>query len=223
MDIKLLLTGLTKIILGIVLMGLLLFVPAGTIHFQRAWLLLALLFIPMLAAGIVLFMKAPMLLKKRMNSKEKEPEQKSVILFSSLIFISGFILAGLDFRFQWTQLPVPAVIFGAILFLLAYGLYLEVMRENAYLSRTVEIQKNQKVVDTGLYSLVRHPMYMAAALLFLSIPFVLGCAAAIVPFLFFPAVLVKRIKNEEIILENGLQGYQEYKAKVKYRLLPFIW
>jgi protein-S-isoprenylcysteine O-methyltransferase Ste14 len=223
MKTSLIFNGLTKMILGIVLIGLLLFLPAGTWHYPCAWLLLGLLFVPMLAVGIILLRKAPELLKKRLNSKEKESEQKIVILLSFLIFVLGFILAGLDFRFGWTQLPLPVIAVGAILFLFSYGIYVEVMRENAYLSRTVEVQENQKVIDTGLYSIVRHPMYMAVIILFFSMPIVLGSAVAILPFLFIPAVLVKRIKNEEKVLEEGLDGYREYKDKVKYRILPYIW
>ncbi len=223
MKSKLLLTGLVKIVSGVVLMGLLLFLPAGTWRYPGAWLLLALLFVPMPVVGVALLIKAPALLEKRLNTKEREPEQKLVILLSSLIFITGFLLAGFDFRFGWSQLPLIVIIIGSALFLLAYGLYLEVMRENAYLSRTVEIQEDQKVVDTGLYGLVRHPMYLAVDLLFISMPLILGSAAAILPFLFFPAVLIKRIKNEEKLLDEGLPGYREYKNKVKYRLLPYIW
>ncbi len=223
MKSKLLLTGLVKIVSGIVLMGLLLFLPAGTWRYPGAWLLLAFLFVPMPVVGVVLIIKAPALLEKRLNTKEREPEQKLVILLSSLIFITGFLLAGLDFRFGWSPLPLIVIMIGSALFLLAYGLYLEVMRENAYLSRTVEIQEGQKIVDTGLYGLVRHPMYLAVDLLFISMPLILGSAAAILPFLFFPAVLIKRIKNEEKLLEEGLPGYREYKNKVKYRLLPYIW
>lgn len=223
MGTKLLVTGLLQTITGAVLMGLLLFVPAGTWRFQGAWLLLGLLFIPMLILGAVLYLKAPALLEKRLRAQEREPEQRLVILLSALIFAAGFILAGLDFRFGWARLPAPAAAAGALLFLLAYGLYVAVMRENAYLSRTVEIQQNQKVVDTGLYGFVRHPMYMASSLLFLSMPLVLGSAVALLPFLFFPPLLAKRIRNEEKVLEEGLPGYRAYKEKVKYRLLPYIW
>lgn len=220
---NLLLTGSLKIVSGLFLMSALLFLPAGSLHYYGAWRLLALLFIPMPVVGLALYFKAPDLLRKRLNSREREPDQKCVIILSSIIFIAGFVLSGLDFRFDWTQLPLPAVAVGAILFLFAYGLYIEVMRENAYLSRTVEIQENQKVIDTGLYSIVRHPMYMAVVLLFLSMPLVLGSAVAMFPFIWIPAVLVKRIKNEEDVLEAGLSGYREYKARVKYRLVPFIW
>lgn len=220
---NLLLIGFLKMAAGLLLMSVLLFLPAGTLHYHGAWRLLALLFIPMLIVGVVLYCKAPDLLRKRLNSREQEPEQRRVILLSAMIFMIGFVLSGLDFRFGWTQLPLPAVLAGALLFLLAYGLYIEVIRENAYLSRTVEIQENQKVIDTGLYSIVRHPMYMAVILLFLAMPLVLGSAVAVLPFLFIPTVLTKRIKNEEAVLEDGLSGYREYKAKVKWRLIPFIW
>lgn len=219
----LLLRGSLKMLSGLLSMGVLLFLPAGTLRYHGAWRLLALLFVPMLVAGVILYCKAPDLLRKRLNGREQEPEQRRVILLSAMIFVTGFVLSGLDFRFGWTQLPLPAVLAGSALFLFAYGLYAEVMRENAYLSRTVEIQENQRVIDTGLYGLVRHPMYMAAMLLFLAMPLVLGSAVAVVPFLFVPAVLAKRIGNEEAVLEDGLPGYREYKAKVKWRMIPFIW
>lgn len=216
-------SGIIRMIAGLVLMGALLFLPAGTWCYPGAWRLLALLFLPMPVIGIVLAVKAPELLAKRLNVKEQESEQKQVIVLSALIFILGFVLAGLDFRFGWTQLPLAVVIAGMVLFLLAYGLYLEVMRENAYLSRTVEIQEGQKVIDTGLYGVVRHPMYMAVTILFLSMPLVLGSVIAILPFLGIPAVLVKRIKNEEQVLEAGLPGYREYEKKVAFRMIPFLW
>lgn len=177
----------------------------------------------MLILGIILYFKAPDLLEKRLNSKEQEGEQKKVIALSALIFVVGFILAGLDFRFGWIKLSSLVVNIGCILFFVSYGLYIEVMRENAYLSRTVEIQEGQTVIDTGLYGIVRHPMYAAVIMLFLSMPLVLGSAIAVLPFLFIPAVLVKRIKNEESVLEEGLDGYRAYKEKVKYRLFPFVW
>lgn len=220
---RLLRSGIIRMIAGLVLMGALLFLPAGTWRYPGAWRLLALLFLPMPVIGIVLAVKAPELLAKRLNAKEQESEQKQVIVMSALIFILGFVLAGLDFRFGWTQLPLAVVIAGMVLFLLAYGLYLEVMRENAYLSRTVEIQEGQKVIDTGLYGVVRHPMYMAVTILFLSMPLVLGSVIAILPFLGIPAVLVKRIKNEEQVLEAGLPGYREYEKKVAFRMIPFLW
>lgn len=223
MRIKLLLNGLVKMVLGVLLMGLLLFAPAGTLRYPGAWLLLALLFLPMPAVGLVLLVKAPGLLEKRLHTREREREQKLVILWSALIFVAGFVLAGLDFRFAWTRLPLPAAAAGAAVFLFAYGLYFEVMRENAYLSRSVEIQEGQRVIDSGLYGLVRHPMYLAATLLFLSMPLILGSAAAAVPFLFFPAVLAKRIQQEEKVLLEGLPGYRAYQGKVRYRLFPHIW
>lgn len=216
-------SGIIRMIAGLVLMGALLFLPAGTWCYPGAWRLLALLFLPMPVIGIVLAVKAPELLAKRLNAKEQESEQKQVIVMSALIFILGFVLAGLDFRFGWTQLPLAVVIAGMVLFLMAYVLYLEVMRENAYLSRTVEIQEGQKVIDTGLYGVVRHPMYMAVTILFLSMPLVLGSVIAILPFLGLPAVLVKRIKNEEQVLEAGLPGYREYEKKVAFRMIPFLW
>ncbi len=220
---KLLLNGALKLILGLLMIGILLFIPAGTIYFWNAWLLMGLLFVPMLLVGVILFIKAPALLAKRLNSKEKEDEQKQVIGWSLLIFIGGFVIAGLDFRFGWARFADWIVIVASVIFVVAYGLYAEVMRENAYLSRTVEIQENQKVIDTGLYGIVRHPMYMATTLLFWSMPVVLGSVCAFVVFLPFPLVLVKRIKNEEEVLEKGLEGYIEYKQKVKYRMIPFIW
>lgn len=220
---KLIIAGLSKIISGMLLIALLLLLPAGTLHYPNAWLLIGLLFIPMLIVGVILLCRAPNLLEKRLNSREQESEQRLVILFSSFIFILGFVLAGLDYRLGWTRLPFSLVVTGSVLFLMAYGLYVEVMRENMYLSRTVEIQEDQRVVDTGLYGIVRHPMYMAVIILFISMPLVLGSAVAIIPFLFIPAVLVKRIQNEEKVLEEGLAGYREYKNKVKYRILPYIW
>lgn len=181
------------------------------------------LFIPMIILGLMLWLKAPDLLAKRLRNKENESEQKQVIALSLLVFVGGFVVAALDFRFKWSNLPTWLVIVASVILLLSYGLYGEVMRENAYLSRTVEIQENQKVIDTGLYGIVRHPMYFATTLLFLSFPLVLGSVVAFVIFLFYPALLVKRIKNEEIVLEKGLKGYKEYKERVKYRMIPFIW
>lgn len=220
---KILMRAFAKLLSGLLLMGALLFGPAGTWCFPGAWRLLVLLFVPMMVVGAVLYRRAPELLRKRLNSREQEPEQRIVILLSGLIFVTGFVLAGLDFRFGWTRLPVPAVALGMILFCVGYGLYAEVLRENAYLSRTVEVQEGQKVIDTGLYGIVRHPMYLAVTVLFLSMPLVLGSAAALVPFLFVPAVLVKRIWNEEQVLEEGLPGYRAYEKKVKCRMIPFIW
>lgn len=220
---KLLLAGGLKMLSGLLVMGLLLFVPAGTWRYPGGWRLMALLFVPMPVVGAVLYVKAPELLEKRLNSREQEPEQKRVILLSALVFVAGFVLAGLDFRFGWTHLPLAVVIAGCVLFCGAYGLYAEVMRENAWLSRTVEVQEDQRVVDTGLYGVVRHPMYLGVLVLFLSMPLVLGSAVAVVPFLLVPWVLVKRIRNEEQVLETGLPGYGDYRKKVKYRLIPFLW
>ena len=220
---KLLLAGGLKMLSGLLVMGLLLFVPAGTWRYPGGWRLMALLFVPMPVVGAVLYVKAPELLEKRLNSREQEPEQKRVILLSALVFVAGFVLAGLDFRFGWTHLPLAVVIAGCVLFCGAYGLYAEVMRENAWLSRTVEVQAGQRVVDTGLYGVVRHPMYLGVLVLFLSMPLVLGSAVAVVPFLLVPWVLVKRIRNEEQVLETGLPGYGDYRKKVKYRLIPFLW
>lgn len=220
---KLLLSALTKFIAGIVLMGLVLFLPAGTWNYSNAWLFLGLLFIPMLILGVVLFVKAPELLEKRLQSKEKESTQKGVVAVSGLMFIGAFVLAGLDFRFGWTHVPAWVVTVAAIVLLASYGMYGEVMRENAYLSRTVEVQKNQKVIDTGLYGVIRHPMYTATIFLFLAIPLVLGSWIAFAVMLLYPAAIIARIGNEEKVLEEGLQGYTEYKKKVKYRLIPFIW
>lgn len=223
MKTKLMLQALTKFSIGLVMIGLLLFLPAGTFDYWNAWLFTGLLFVPMFFLGIVLLLKAPELLAKRLHSKEKEEEQKSVVLGSLLMFVGGFVLSALDFRFQWTRLPLVVVIIASVVLLVSYGLYAEVMRENAYLSRTVEIQENQKVIDTGLYGIVRHPMYFATVLLFLSIPLVLGSGIAFLLFLPYPFLLVKRIRNEEEVLEKGLTGYTEYKQKVKYRMIPFLW
>lgn len=208
---------------GAILMGLLLFLPAGTVHYWNAWLLLAILFLPMLVVGIVLMRKAPDLLRKRLNTKETESDQITVIIGSSVMFVTGFILAGLDFRFGWLPLPRWVSIAAAVVFLIAYALYVEVLRENAYLSRTVEIQENQNVIDTGLYGIVRHPLYSVTLLLFLSIPLVLGSLISLVVFLFYPFLIAKRIRNEEQVLEAGLEGYTEYKTRVKYRIIPFVW
>ena len=220
---KLLLAGGLKMLSGLLAMGLLLFVPAGTWRYPGGWRLMALLLVPMPVVGAVLYVKAPELLEKRLNSREQEPEQKRVILLSALVFVAGFVLAGLDFRFGWTHLPMAVVVAGCVLFCGAYGLYAEVMRENAWLSRTVEVQEGQQVVDTGLYGVVRHPMYLGVLVLFLSMPLVLGSAVAVVPFLAIPWVLVQRIRNEEQVLETGLPGYGDYRKKVKYRLFPFLW
>lgn len=223
MRIKLFFQAIIKFVLGIIVLGALLFVPAGSIKYWNGWLLMGILFIPMFIAGIVLMIKNPELLKKRLNAKETEKEQKLVILFSSIMFVSGFIVAGLNYRYSWFMLPNIVVIISSVLFVIAYILYAEVLRENTYLSRTIEVQENQKVIDTGLYGIVRHPMYAATILLFLSMPLILGSVFSFVIFLVYPVIIAKRIKNEEIVLEKDLQGYSEYKEKVKYKVIPFIW
>lgn len=205
------------------MLGILLFFPAGSFTFWNAWLFISLLFLPMIALGIILWLKAPDLLEKRLNTKERETEQKEVIAGSLIMFILGFVLAGLDFRFKWSMVPDWVVIIASIVFLAGYLLYAEVMRENAYLSRTVEVQENQTVIDTGLYGPVRHPMYFATLLMFLSIPFILGSLFAVPIFLIYPFLIIKRIMNEEAILAEELAGYKEYQKKVNYRLLPYIW
>lgn len=220
---KLLINALTKFILGLVLAGLLIFLPAGSLAFANGWLFMCLLFGPMLIAGFVMLAKAPDFLAKRLDAKEKQATQKAVVALSGLMFIGGFIVAGLDFRFGWSQMPLWITIAAAVLFLLSYALYAEVMRENAYLSRTIKVEKDQQVVDTGLYGIVRHPMYMATILLFLMIPLVLGSWYALAVFGFYPAIIIVRLNGEEDLLTRELPGYAEYKKKVKYRLLPFIW
>lgn len=220
---KLLINALTKFILGLVLAGLLIFLPAGSLAFANGWLFMCLLFGPMLIAGFVMLAKTPDFLAKRLDAKEKQATQKAVVALSGLMFIGGFIVAGLDFRFGWSQMPLWITIAAAVLFLLSYALYAEVMRENAYLSRTIKVEKDQKVVDTGLYGIVRHPMYMATILLFLMIPLVLGSWYALAVFGFYPAIIIVRLNGEEDLLTRELPGYAEYKKKVKYRILPFIW
>ncbi len=220
---KLALVALLKFMIGIFLVFILLFVPAGTFLYPNAWLFLALLFIPILILGTVLFFKSPELLKKRLNGKENQGTQKSVVAVSGLLFFAGFIVAGLDFRFGWSDVPRWTVIVASIVLLFSYVLYAEVMRENVYLSRTVEVQEHQTVVDTGLYGIVRHPMYAATVWLFLSIPIVLGSWWSFLCFLPYVVVIVLRIKNEEEVLEAGLEGYSDYKKRVKYRLFPFLW
>lgn len=219
----LLISALTKFLAGLVVMGLVLFLPAGTFQFINGWLFLGLLFVPMLALGAVLFLKAPALLEKRLKSKEKENTQKGVVAVSGLMFVGAFVLAGLDYRFGWTKIPIWLVVASAIILLASYAMYAEVMRENAYLSRTVEVQENQKVIDTGLYGIIRHPMYTATIFLFLAIPLVLGSWISFAVMLLYPVAIIARIGNEEKVLEEGLQGYTEYKKKVKYRLIPFVW
>ena len=223
MSIKVFFEAIIKFVFGVLIIGLLLFLPANTINYWNGWLFMGLLFIPMFVAGIVMMIKSPELLKKRLNAKEKESKQKQVIAFSGLMFLAGFIIAGLNYRYSWIILPNSVVIVFSIVFILAYILYAEVLRENTYLSRTIEVQENQKVVDTGLYGIVRHPMYAVTILLFLSMPLVLGSIQSFLIFLVYPFLIAKRIKNEEEVLEKELKGYKEYKDKVKYKIIPFIW
>jgi protein-S-isoprenylcysteine O-methyltransferase Ste14 len=223
MNVKLFIGAILKFLLGVFLVGILIFLPAGTVFFKYGWLLMGILFVPMFVAGLVMMVKNPELLKKRLNAKEKEGEQQTVQKLSGLMFILGFVLAGLDFRFGWLPLPPWVSVIGSVLFLASYAIYAEVLRENTYLSRTIEVQEGQKVISTGLYGIVRHPMYSATLLLFTSMPIVLGSVIAIIPFLFYPLIIGKRIINEEKVLSEGLEGYIDYKKKVKYRLIPFIW
>ena len=223
MTIKLLIQAITKFLLGVVLVGLLIFLPAGTLSFFNGWLFMGILFVPMFIAGIVMMLKNPHLLKTRLQAKEKQKEQSLVVKLSGLMFLLGFIVAGLGFRFHWYILPKYAVIIATVMFLIAYILYAEVLRENTYLSRTIEVQEDQKVIDTGLYGIVRHPMYSATLLLFLSMPLVLGSVYAFLIFLAYPFIIAKRIKNEEEFLERELEGYSDYKKIVKYRLIPYVW
>jgi len=220
---KLLLEALTKFTCGLLMVGLLIFLPAGTLAYTYGWLFIALLFVPMLIAGFVMLHKFPDFLKKRLDVKEKQAAQKGVLAFSGLMFIAGFVVAGLDFRFGWSKMPDWVVIAASVLFLVAYALYAEVMRENAYLSRTVKVEEGQKVVDTGLYGIVRHPMYAVTVLLFLMIPLVLGSWYALIAFAFYPAIIIVRLRDEEKLLTRELPGYAEYKQKVRYRIIPFIW
>lgn len=220
---KLLIEALTKFACGLILVGLLIFLPAGTLSYTYGWLLIGLLFVPMLIAGFVMLSKSPDFLKKRLDAKEKQGTQKGVVVLSGLMFIAGFVVAGLDYRFGWSDMPTWVILTASVLFLAAYALYAEVMRENAYLSRTIKVEEGQKVVDTGLYSVVRHPMYMATILLFLMMPIVLGSWYALIAFAFYPAVIVVRLKDEEELLTKELPGYAEYKQKVKYRIIPFVW
>ncbi len=220
---KLALQALTKGIVGLLLIGGLLFLPAWTLQYAGAWLFLGLLFIPMLILGVVLLLRAPALLEKRLNHKEKEKTQRGVVALSGLMFPVGFVLSALDFRFGWSHVPLWLVILASVLFLLGYGMYAEVMRENAYLSRTVEVQEGQRVIRTGLYGVVRHPMYFATLLMFLPMPLVLGSFWGLIPFGLYPVVIVIRILNEEKVLTRELDGYAEYKEQVKFRLLPWLW
>lgn len=215
--------ALEKYVMGMLFVALLVFWPAGSLQFWNGWLFMGILFIPMFFLGVVLLWKAPELLKKRLNAKEKMSDQQGVVAVSGLMFLAGFIVAGLDYRFGWSVMPKWVVIAATVVFLISYGLYGEVMRENEYLSRTIEVQAGQKVIDTGLYGIVRHPMYMVTMWLFLSIPLVLGSWYALILFVAYPAVIAVHIRGEEKLLEAELAGYKEYKKKVKYRMIPFIW
>ncbi|WP_296856077.1 isoprenylcysteine carboxylmethyltransferase family protein [uncultured Methanobrevibacter sp.] len=223
MDIKLFFQALSKFLIGLIIICILLFIPAGTINYPNGWLFIALLFIPMLFAGIIMIFKSPDLLRRRLNAKENEDEQKTVILISGIIFLLAFILAGLNFRFGWFNLPSIVVIIASVIFLLAYIMYAEVLRENEYLSRTVEVSENQKVVDSDLYGIVRHPMYTSTIFLFLSMPLVLDSIFSFIVMLVYPIMIMFRIRNEERVLENELIGYEEYNEKVKYKLIPYLW
>ena len=220
---KLLWNALAKFTCGLLLVGLLIFLPAGTLAYANGWLLVGLLFGPMLIAGFVMLAKTPAFLEKRLDAKEKQATQKGVLAFSGLMFIAGFVVAGLDYRFGWSEVPDWVVIAASVLFLIAYALYAEVMRENAYLSRTIKVEEGQTVVDTGLYGIVRHPLYMATLLLFLVIPLILGSWYALIAFGFYPVIIIVRLRDEEDLLTRELPGYDAYKKKVKYRLIPFVW
>lgn len=223
MTVRLFCSAIVKFAVGAALVAALLFIPAGTLDYWNAWLLMGILFVPMFIAGIVLMAVNPDLLKKRLNVKEGESEQKIVILLSGLMFMLGFVLAGLNFRFAWIVLPGWVAWVAAVVFLIAYALYAEVLRENTYLSRTIEIQDGQRVIDTGMYGMVRHPMYFVTTIMFLAVPLVLGSVPSLIVFLLYPFFIAKRIGNEEKVLLHGLPGYAEYKTKVKYRLIPFVW
>lgn len=216
-------SAITRFLAGLLMVAALLFIPAGTWDYPQGWLLISILFAPMFIAGLVMMKKNPELLKKRLNVREEEKQQRQVILFSGIMFLAAFISAGLSFRYKWLMLPAPVSVLAAIVFLAAYALYAEVLRENTYLSRTVEVQENQKVIDTGLYGVVRHPMYMTTVLLFLAMPLVLGSVISFIIMLLYIPIIVKRIRNEELVLAEGLPGYSKYMEKVKYRLIPFVW
>lgn len=221
--IQLIIHATVKLIFGLGIIALLLFLPAGTWHYWNAWLLLALLFIPMICMGVVMLVSSPELLSKRLNNKEKEQTQKHVVALSGVMFITGFLLCGFDYQFGWSHMPVWVVITASLLFLIGYMLYAEVLRENAYLSRTVEVQDDQQLIDTGLYSVVRHPMYTATLLMFLSMPLILGSWWALLIFFIYPILIIKRIQNEEQVLREGLKGYNDYQQRVRWRLIPYVW
>ena len=223
MDQKLLFRAISGFLAGLLLVGILIFLPAGTFSYWQGWLLICILFIPMFVAGLVLMKKKPGLLRKRLNAKEEQSEQKTVVLLSGLMFLAAFITAGLNYRFKWMLLPAGASYAAAAVFLAAYGLYAEVLRENEYLSRTIEVQDGQKVIDTGLYGIVRHPMYMSTLLLFLSMPLVLGSPVSFAIMLLYVPIIARRIRNEEQVLEKGLDGYAGYKERVRYKVIPFVW
>lgn len=223
MTVKLFISAITKFLLGVLLVGLLLFLPAGTFDYFQGWLFMAILFVPMFCAGIVMMMKNPGLLASRLDAKEDRKKQSIVVKLSGFMFLCGFIVAGLGVRFGWFMLPMPVCFGGSVAFIIAYMLYAEVLRENTYLSRTIEVQDGQRVIDTGLYGIVRHPMYSATLLLFLSMPIVLGSLWSLLIFMAYPFIIAARLKDEEKFLEEELDGYREYKEKVKYRLIPFIW
>ena len=223
MDTKLFSQALTKFLLGIILFGLLIFLPAGSLHYWQGWLMMGILFVPMFVAGLILMVKNPELLRKRLSAKEEEKEQKAVVALSAVMFVAAFVVAGLNWRFQWLVLPDWAVWLAAALFLFGYILYAEVLRENTYLSRTVEVQEHQEVIDTGLYGIVRHPMYMSTTILFLVMPLVLASPISFLIMLLYIPLIAKRIRNEEAVLEQGLKGYREYKQRVKYKVIPYLW
>ena len=223
MDVKLFSQAIAKFLGGLLMVGLLLFLPAGSFAYWQGWLLMGILFIPMFIAGLIMMKKAPDLLRKRLDVKEQQAEQKTVIALSGVTFLAAFVVAGLNFRFQWIVLPAWVSWAAAVVFLLAYALYAEVLRENVWLSRTIEVQENQKVIDTGLYGIVRHPMYMSTLLLFLSIPLVLGSVLSFIIMLAYIPIIAKRIRNEEKVLEDGLAGYAEYMKRVRYKVIPFVW
>ena len=223
MDCRLFFQAIAKFFMGVLLVGALIFLPAWTLAYMQGWLLMGILFVPMFIAGLVMMAKSPELLRKRLNAKEEQGEQKTVIILSGIMFLAAFVIAGLNFRFRWIVLPVWVSYLGAGIFILAYILYAEVLRENAYLSRTIEVQEGQKVIDTGLYGIVRHPMYMATLFLFLAMPLVLGSLISFVIMFFYIPIIVKRILNEEKVLEEGLEGYADYKKRIRYRLIPLIW
>ena len=223
MDAKLFSQAIIKFLSGLLIVGLLLFLPAGTAAYWQAWLLMGILFIPMFCAGLIMMKKSPALLRKRLDAKEEQSEQQAVLALSGLMFLAAFVVAGLNFRFGWIVLPAWVSYAAAVLFLLAYALYAEVLRENVWLSRAIEVQENQKVIDTGLYGVVRHPMYMSTLLLFLSMPLVLGSVISFVIMLAYIPILANHIRNEEQVLERGLEGYADYKKRVRYRVIPFVW